>query len=124
MPNVGSPGALRVWAAIVAVAAVVMTTVDAVLLQLKRAFFTGGFLAVDYLQSLPAAVGFLFLSLLGDAAVIGVVAALAFTVGRTLRLTRTAAALLAAAVPLFCLGVADIASYQLVSHLGDAFDLS
>jgi hypothetical protein len=124
MSNVGSPGAFRVWAAIVVVSAVLMTTVDAVLLQAKRAFFTGGFLAVDYLSSLPAAVGFLFLSFLGDAAVIGVVAALAFTVGRTLRLTRTAAALLAAAVPLFCLGVADITSYQLVSHLGDAFDFS
>lgn len=124
MSNGGSPGAFKVWIAIVAATAVFMTTVDAVLLQMKRAFFTGGFLAVDYLQSLPAAVGFLFLSFIGDAAIIGVAAALAFAVGRTLRLTRTAAALLAAAVPLFCLGAADITSYQLVSHLGDAFDLS
>lgn len=123
MSNVGS-GAFRVWVAIVAVAATLMTIVDAVLLQMKRAFFTGGFLATDYLQSLPAAAGFLLLSFIGDATVIGVVAALAFTVGRALRLTRTAAALLAAAVPLFCLVLADMVSYQLVSHLGDAFDLS
>lgn len=124
MSNAARPGAFKVWAAIVAIAAGLMTAVDAVLLQMKRAFFTGGFLAVDYLQSLTDAVAFLGVSFLGDAAIIGVGAAIAFAAGRALRLTRTAATLVAAAVPLFCLGLADVISYQLVSHLGDAFDLS
>ena len=124
MSRAMTPGGSRVWAAVVTVVAAVMTVVDAILLQLKRGYFTGGFQAVDYLRTPLEIAEFLIASWLGDAAVIGVVVAIVLVLARAMKLTRPASALLAAIVPLLIFGVADIAAYQLVAHLGDAFDLS
>ena len=116
--------AFRAWVAVVVGSAAVLTTVDAVLLQLKRSYFTGGFLAVDYLHTFTDSLLFLASSFVGDAAAIGIMAAVAFAVGRALRLTLAGSVVLGALVPLLCFGIADVLSYQLLSHLGDAFDLS
>ena len=124
MNTIGAPTALRPWATIVVGAAAAMTALDAVLLQLKRAFFTGGFQAVDYLRTPAQAFSFLVVSFAGDVAVIGVAAGAAFLLARALRMAWPAAALLAALAPLFGLLLADVISYRLVSYLGDAFDLS
>ena len=119
-----APSALRPWATVVVGAAAAMTALDAVLLQLKRAFFTGGFLASDYLRTPAQAITFLAASFAGDLAVIGLAAVAVFLVARALRMVWPAAVLLAALAPLFCLLLADVISYKLVSYLGDAFDLS
>ncbi len=111
------------WTRVVLIVAALMTALDAALLQVKRSFFTGGFLAADHLRSGTEAVLFLFLSFAGDAAVIGALTFVGFAVARLLRLRTRASVLLAAAVPLFILVVADIIAYRLLAHLGDAFDL-
>lgn len=111
------------WSRVVLAVAGVMTALDAVLLQVKRSFFTGGFLAADHLRSGTEAVLFLLLSFAGDAAVIGALTFVGFAAARLLRLRGRASVLLAAAVPLFVLVVADIIAYRLLAHLGDAFDL-
>src|SRR5688572_20908078 len=123
MPDAGAPRSIVTWRRVVLAVAGVMTALDAGLLQVRRSFFTGGFLATDHLRSNSDAVIFLLLSLAGDAAVIGALAFVGFAAARLLRLRRRASVLLAAAVPLFVLVVADIIAYRLLAHLGDAFDL-
>src|SRR5690242_1649092 len=58
------------WASTVAVAALGVTVLDAILLQRKWNYFTGGFLATDYVRTWPQAFGFILGSLLTDAAVV------------------------------------------------------
>ena len=123
MPDAGARRSIVTWSRVVLAVAGVMTALDAVLLQLKRSFFTGGFLAADHLRSSTEAVLFLLLSFAGDAAVIGALTFAGFAAARLLRLRGRASVLLAAAVPLFVLVVADIIAYRLLAHLGDAFDL-
>ena len=114
---------LTVWGTVVAVAAAAMTALDAVLLQIRRGFFTGGFLAEDHLRSRTDSVLFVALSYLGDLAVIAILATLGFALASFFRLRPRAAWLLAAAAALFPLFSADVISYKLLTHLGDAFDL-
>ena len=116
--------AFATWRTVALLAAAVMTAVDAALLQVKRAFFTGGFLAVDHLRSRTEAALFLTLSYLGDLAVVGILAALGFSIAKYFRLRPRAVALLSAGLPLFALVTADVIDYQLLTQLGDAFDLA
>ena len=115
---------MKTWGAVVGAAALLMTVLDAGLLQAKRSYFTGGFLAADHLRSVTDALLFLWLSFAGDAAVIGALAALGLSIASLFRLTARAAVALALALPLFCLITANVIGYQLVARLGDAFDLS
>lgn len=112
------------WILCALIAALVATGFDAFLLQQKKAFFTGGFLAVVHTRSLAEAGEFLLASLLSDFSVAAVLAAFALTVASRVLLTaaaRLAAVLLAAVCPLL---IADALLYSLVAYLGDAFDLS
>ena len=122
---VDSPGpARRAWLRATLAGALLLTAFDAILIQQKKAFFTGGFLADAYTASIGEAVGFLLLSFVTDAAVIGLLAALALAASARWRLTsgaRTLAALIAGTAPLV---LADFVTYRLASYLGDAFDLS
>ena len=114
---------LTVWGTVVAATAAAMTALDAVLLQIKRGFFTGGFLAENHLRSRTDSVLFVALSYLGDLAVVAILATLGFALASFFRLRPRAAWLLAAAAALFPLFTANVISYQLMTHLGDAFDL-
>jgi arylsulfatase A-like enzyme len=111
------------WAVATAAAAVVQTAIDAVLLERSKGFFRGGFLSVDYLVGPFQTAAFLALSLLVDAAWIGLVAAL---VSRSLGWTRLrqparlTAGVLAGAGALLAY---DATSYRILQFLGDAFDL-
>jgi hypothetical protein len=111
------------WAVATGLGALVVTAVDAVLLERSKGFFRGGFLSVDYLDG-PVQTGlFLAVSLLVDAAFVGLVVAL---VARLLALTRLrplarlTAGLLAGAGALLAY---DAASYEVLRFLGDGFDL-
>ena len=124
-PTVGSQSTSWAvpWAGVTLVVAAAATVVDAVLLHYRRAYFTGGFLATDYITSLTEAVAFFAGSLLTDAAVVGVVAFAALWLLGRLAVPRhlaLAAALLLAFAPVL---VADFVEYQLATYLGDAFDL-
>ncbi len=64
------------WAVATAVGATAVTVVDAVLLERSKGFFRGGFLSEDYLEGPVQTAVFLLVSLLVDAAFIGLVVAL------------------------------------------------
>lgn len=101
-----------------------VTVFDALLLQQKKAFFTGGFLSSYHTGGPLEASAFLLVSLLTDAGVAAVLVAAAWWLSGRLRLTplaHRAAVLMLAAGPLL---VADFVMYQLLTYLGDAFDLS
>lgn len=113
---------LWLWAA--AATATLLTLGDAYLLQRRWSFLTGGFLAYDFAASWPVRLAFLAVSWLTDLAVAGPLAGAAAWVGGRLRLGRAAAATLAFAAGLFPLAVASSVQYQLIRHMGDAFDLT
>lgn len=121
----GPPGGdawRRFWLPATLLAALLVTSLDAVLLQQRKSFFTGGFLVDIYTRSLGEAAGFLTISLLADLAVAGLSAAVALIVLRRLRLTPLARWLtifLAATGPLV---IADFLLYEILSYLGDDFD--
>ena len=114
---------LAQWAGVTAAAAITATSFDAVLLQYRRSYFTGGFLATDFVTSSSEALAFFAGSLVTDAAVTGVVAFGALWLLGRLAVRRhlaLAAAFVLALLPIF---VADFVQYQLMTYLGDAFDL-
>lgn len=101
-----------------------VTLFDALLLQQKKAFFTGGFLSSYHTSGPLEAAAFLLVSLLTDAGVAAVLVAAAWGLSGLFRLTplaRGTAVLILAAGPLL---IADFVMYQLLTYLGDAFDLS
>jgi arylsulfatase A-like enzyme len=117
-------GPLALWAAATLGAALTATLVDAALLQARKAFFTGGFLATAYTRSVGESALFLCTSLLADAAVAGLTAVAGLALLSPVALTRRArvtAVALAAFGPLL---VADFVNYRLWTYLGDAFDFS
>src|SRR5690349_9525351 len=101
MSQPSRPRTLTVWSTVVIVAAATMTALDAVLLQIRRSFFTGGFLAEDHLRSRTDGVLFVALSYLGDLAVVAILATLGFALASLFRLRARAAWLLTAAAALF-----------------------
>lgn len=103
--------------------AATITVLDAVLLELQRGFFTGGFLAQDTATAWSDRAVFLIGSVCLDLvwAVLGVL--LALVVAGALgwgRIARRSLALLAGAGPL---AIASLVEYQVLARLGDAFDL-
>jgi hypothetical protein len=104
-------------------AALVATLFDAYLLERKKGFFRGGFLAVDHLRSAGDTVIFLSASLLADAAVVGVLVALGLWLARGISLTRVARSTALMTFALAPLVLANFISYQLLDYFGDAFDI-
>jgi glucan phosphoethanolaminetransferase (alkaline phosphatase superfamily) len=112
------------WGLVTLAGAVLLSTIDALLLQRDKSFFTGGFLSVDHLAGASNIAAFLVVSLIVDAAVVGLVAAVVMWVLCRWRVRATACVLagfLAGVGPMIA---ADIISYELVRHLGEAADLS
>lgn len=112
------------WAAATACGAVAVTAADAFLLERSKGFFRGtGFLSENSLTGPGETVLFLAVSLLVDAAFIGLVMALVSRAFRPTRLTlqaRLLAGLLAGAGGLIAY---DAASYRALQFLGADFDL-
>lgn len=100
-----------------------MTILDALLLQRSKAFFTGGFLAPVHTSGVAEAAAFLALSVLADAALVGLLAWAALLLLRRWRLTSPARALGVLLVSVGPLLFMNFVSYRLASYLGDAFDL-
>ena len=115
---------LRQWLNITLTAAAAVTAVDAVLLQRKRSYFTGGFLSVDHVRNVFEGGLFLLGSLVVDAAAIGVLVALALWLCGRLRFSRRLSWTIALLTGLAPFLVADVISYQLLAYLGDAFDFA
>ncbi len=112
------------WAAVTGAGALLVSVVDALLLQRTKNYFTGGFLTVDYLAGAGQTAAFVLLSLLADAAVVGVLAAVVIWLLTRLRVRARTAAVSALLVGVTPLLVADVIVYELASYLGDLVDLS
>jgi hypothetical protein len=113
----------RLWLRATAGGALLMTVLDAYLLQRAKAFFTGGFLAPLHTSGPLEAAAFLGVSALADAALVGVMAWMVLLLVARRRMTvaaRTLAVVLFSVSPLLLM---DFVSYRLASYLGDAFDL-
>jgi arylsulfatase A-like enzyme len=111
------------WGALTAAGAVVITAIDALLLERSKGFFRGGFLAEDYLVGPGQTALFLVVSLLVDAALVGLLVALVALALRRTRLTPAARALAAFLVAIGLPIAYDVISYEVLRFLGDAFDL-
>jgi len=114
---------LRVWATATAGAALAITTVDALLLQRKRSFFTGGFLAATHANGPAEGAAFVATSLIVDASIAGILAAILLWFTSRVRLRPLARLTLVALGALSPLLIWDFISYSLLAFLGDAFDL-
>ena len=112
------------WLQITLTAAVAATAIDAVLLQRKRSYFTGGFLSVDHVRNPIEGAAFLLSSVAADAAVIGVLVAATLWLCGRLALSRRLSWTLALVVGLGPFVVANVVTYQLLAYLGDAFDFA
>ena len=99
------------------------TLIDSILLQQRRDFFTGGFLAADHVTSVGQAVAFLAASFVTDFVVLGSIALLVLWVCMRARMHANAAAGLAVLIALAPVVIADFVEYRLLTYLGDAFDL-
>lgn len=115
---------LPAWLSVTAVAAVFATAQDAVLLQRKRGFFTGGFLSVDHVKSPLEGAAFIVASLATDFACLGVLTALLLWTLARMRVGSRVAWTLALAFSLAPTVAANIVTYQLLAYLGDAFDFA
>jgi glucan phosphoethanolaminetransferase (alkaline phosphatase superfamily) len=113
---------LRAWIGASCTVAVTATLIDGILLQRKRAFFTGGFLSVDHIKTISQGLTFIAASLASDVAILGLIVALVLWLAGRLRVGRSAAWIAAVLIGIGVVVSADILTYQLVSYLGDAFD--
>jgi glucan phosphoethanolaminetransferase (alkaline phosphatase superfamily) len=110
------------WVCVTLGTALVATLFDAVLLQYRRSYFTGGFLATDYVTNASQAFAFIAGSLLTDAAVAGLVAWFALWALGRLRVPKYLAVALAFLVAFAPVLALNFIEYQLLTYLGDAFD--
>jgi hypothetical protein len=114
---------LRVWGTATAGAALAITSIDAFLLQQKKSFFTGGFLSATHANGFADGAGFVATSLIVDASIAGLLAAMILWLTSRLRLRPEARLALVALGALAPLVIWDFVTYSLLGYLGDAFDL-
>ena len=112
------------WAGWTIAAALAATAFDAALLQQKKAFFTGGFLASVYTRTWAEAFGFLLASFLLDVALLSALVILARRLTARLRLTRLARVITVMGLASAPMIVMTFVAYRLLAYLGSAFDLS
>jgi hypothetical protein len=112
----------REWLTWTVAGAATATVLDGILLQLRRAYFTGGFLSVDHALTWDARVAFVAGSLAGDMVWAGLGVVFALVAASWLRLGRVARWFLAAIGGSAPLVLASLLEYQVFAHLGDAFD--
>jgi glucan phosphoethanolaminetransferase (alkaline phosphatase superfamily) len=118
------PTFVRRWASVTLLGAAVASVVDAVLLQRSKSFFSGGFLSAQHLEGVGESIAFLGVSLVSDAAVLGLLAATVMWLLGRAGVRASACAMAGLLAGLGSLLVADVLSYELVRYLGDAVDLS
>jgi len=103
-------------------AALLVTVVEAILLQRKHGLFTGGFLAASHLPTWADGVAFLGVVFLLNTTFAAPLSGAALHAGRAARLRPWALRFVAFASACTPLLIADFLMYQLWAYLGDAFD--
>ena len=114
---------MTIWLRITLIAATLITAADAVLLELGRGYFSGGFLAADVLTTPAQVAGFLTTSFLLDAAAAAVVALVVLAGLSAVGLTGTAWRWMSLVIVLLPFALADFIEYRIAAQLGDVFDL-
>lgn len=112
----------REWMGLTLAAAGLVASLDATLLQLRRDYFTGGFLSTDAATAWGDRLAFAGGAIATNAVLAGLgvaVVLLLASAGQWGRLARWFLALAAGAGPLL---IASLVEYEVVAQLGDAFD--
>lgn len=112
----------REWISLAGAAACIATLGDGVLLEVRRGYFTGGFLSADAATAWSHRAAFVLGSLATDMVWTGLGVALALALASLTRLGRMARWFLAAVAGAGPLVLASAVEYQVFAHLGDAFD--
>lgn len=112
------------WLPISVAGAAGVTIVDAALIERRFGLFRGGFLAPEHLETAGQRVAFLLLSGVADLVVVGLLAGLTLWLANRWGLSPVPRRVLALVVGIAPLALADLFSYELLSYVGDAFDLS
>ena len=123
-PSAAPVDKVRLWKWLTLAGAVLITVVEAVLLQRKHGLFTGGFLARTPLGTYFDVAAFLMLVALVNATFVAPLCGIALNVGRGLRLKRRALLFVAFAAGALPLLAANFLMYQVWAYLGDAFDFT
>lgn len=111
------------WLPLSLAGTLVVTAIEAFLIERRYAVFAGGFLAETPLDDTSSRVAFLLWSALADFAIVGLLAGLALRVCLRTRLSPAARRFLVFAMSVTPLLAYDVLSYQLLNYLGGSFDL-
>ena len=112
------------WLPISLCGAAATTVVESALIERRFGLFRGGFLAPEHLETAGQRVTFLLLSGLADLVVVGVLAGITLWLANRWGLSPVPRRVLALAAGVAPLALADLVSYELLSYVGGAFDLS
>ena len=115
---------LGTWCAVAGASALGVSALDAVLLQRRESYFTGGFLSDDHLRGAWDVLAFSLTSILADAAIVGMLAGIAMWTCSRLRLSVRATVVAGVMAGVGPLVIANVISYQLLRYVGDALDFS
>lgn len=110
------------WPGITATGAIVATVLDIALLQRKFGFLFGGFLAERQLDTTARLASFLTVSLVCDAALVGLAAGLVLRLLGWVPLNRPARAFLAICAALVPIVVHDVVVYDILSYIPGTID--
>ena len=105
------------------VAVVMLTAVDAYLIDRKYGLFSGGFLADVYLRNGWEILGFLFVSAVGDLALVAPLLMLVLRVAAHVRLSAASRAFVTLSLSLAPFAIADFVLYEIANYLGDVMNL-
>lgn len=114
----------RLYLTVALIAAVVVNFVDAILLQRKLNFFTGGFLSIYHLKGFSDIVIFVITSFIADLGITIPITALTLWLCSKVRLNMKASMVAAFAAAIGPIVVADFMSYQILDYAGNVFDLA
>ncbi len=112
------------WLACSVVVALAVTAVEAYLLDRKKGFLTGGFLADQVLDTVGERLAFVAGSIAADVGTVAALTALVFLLVRRLRLPSWLTWLSSAGLAGAVIAVADVIQFELDKYLGAGVDLS
>ncbi len=112
----------RLWLGLAAFAALIITTVEAALIQRKFDIFTGGFLSLHHLSGPVETALFLLLSLIADFGITVLLVGISLWVFTKADFNAKPAVLAVLAIAIVPVMAVNYIDYQLQTYLGQAFD--
>ena len=112
------------WLTLALAGGLAITIIEALLLQRKLGFFTGGFLAADQLTGTWDRVRFLAVSATADTAMLAVPSWIACRINAALRLGRAAGWVLSMLLILAPVALFDLITHEIARFVGDAVNVT